>query len=129
MNGYLENIKIISYFLWSFTGCDRPMDMWLCAEEIGSFAEQFGYLSHTRLNGMLSKGKFDFSYIQFIRNLAFRIYLFTGCESSDFNWYCAELLLQNNEWRQALLNVANAYHSDPEISSRLHSAHLRELYH
>jgi hypothetical protein len=126
-----ENTKLAAYFLWERTKSENTLNLWNCAEDIACFLEQSDMLAPEKVAGILSIGKYDLRYIQFVRHIAYRIYIYTGHESSVSNWYDAEALLENSEWRGALAKMAQIYNQEKHNVNGLvevHSGMIKSFY-
>jgi hypothetical protein len=111
-NALFEHTKVVSYFLWEYTGCDRALELWYCAEDIACYFEQMGILSADRVTAVKQLGVYDPAYIHFLRHVAFRIYIYTGQPDANTNWFITERLLVNPEWVAALVGMASIYKSE-----------------
>ncbi|MDR3239453.1 MAG: hypothetical protein LBT44_05140 [Clostridiales bacterium] len=124
MNEFLfESTKTAAYFLWETTKCDNTLTLWNCAEDIACFLEQSDILSPARITIILGTGVYDMGYISFVRHIAYRIYIYTGREDSLKNWFDAEALLNNIEWRQAITRMAYIYNRDKHKADGLSALH------
>jgi hypothetical protein len=111
-NSLFEHTKVVSYFLWEYTGCDHALELWYCAEDIACYFEQMGILSDQRVAAVRQLGVYDPAYIHFLRHVAFRIYIYTNQPEPNTNWFIAELLLNNREWVTALVGMATIYKNE-----------------
>ena len=126
-----ENTKLAAYFLWEHTRLDNTLMLWYCAEDIACFLERSDILSSRRLEAVLSLDVYDLGYIEFVRHIAYRIYVYTGNCDALFNWFTAERLLGNGEWRQALICMASIYNKQKAVAgglSSVHSGHVKNFY-
>ena len=127
----LENTKLASYFLWEYTRGDDTLQLWYCAEDIACFLEQSDIICAKRLESILTLDVYDLGYIQFVRHIAFRIYIYTGNDDALFNWFTAEHLLGNGEWRSAVLYMASTYNRQKTVAgglSCIHSGRIKNFY-
>jgi hypothetical protein len=108
-NKLFAHTKLAAYFLWEYTGNDNTLKLWRCAEDIAEFLQSSGILSPDRVVSILRLGIYDLGYINFVRHIAYRIYIHTENEDSLANWFVAERLLSNAEWRQAVTDMANIF--------------------
>jgi hypothetical protein len=93
--------------------------------------EQSGLLTPEKITELLTLGKYDLKYIQFVRHIAYRIYLYTNRDDKLANWYCAESLLENGEWRSAICIMASIYSQEKFTAnglSELRSGHVKNYY-
>jgi len=126
-----KNTKLAAYFLWEYTRLDNTLQLWYCAEDIACFLEQSDILSGEQLESILALNVYDLGYIQFVRHIAYRIYIYTGNDDALFNWYTAERLLGNGEWRQAVAYMASTYGIQKTVAgglSCIHSGHVKNFY-
>jgi hypothetical protein len=127
----LESTKTAAYFLWETTKCDNTLELWNCAEDIACFLEQSDMLAPDRIIAVLDLGVYELGYIHFIRHIAYRIYIYTGENDSLRNWYGAEALVRNVEWRLAITRMAQIYNRDKYKAdglSAIHSGHIKSFY-
>ncbi|GHV41260.1 hypothetical protein FACS189490_07810 [Clostridia bacterium] len=104
-----ERTKDAAYFIWETTGSDRALNLWTCAENIAGFFAQSKYFSPADIDLVLRKGKEHFEYIHLVRNISYRLYLHTGNDSENKNWYDAEKLIRRHEWVEATCTMASLY--------------------
>ena len=126
-----ENTQLAAYFLWEQTHLENTLELWRCAEDIACFFEQSDILSARELESIISLDVNDFGYIEFVRHIAYRIYLYTGKCDALYNWLTAERLLGNNEWRQALVYMASYYNKQKKTAGGLSSVcfgHAKNFY-
>ena len=126
-----DNTKKAAYFLWEYTQVDNTLQLWYCAEDIACFLEQSVILSGKQLEAILALDVYDLGYIQFVRHIAYRIYIYTNNNDALFNWYAAERLLANGEWRQAVIHMAYTYNTQKTVAgglSCIHSGHVKNFY-
>lgn len=112
-----ENTKIAAYFLWEYTQHDNALELWYCAEDLGCFMERNAYLHPDIIQDIKMRGVYNYSYVLFVRNIAYRIFLYTGQINSVNNWYLAEELLKNDEWCSALTRIAQIYRREKDNSN------------
>ena len=127
----LRSTRIVSYFLWEHTGSDRALGLWYCAEDLACYFEQMGILDVEKVDEFRKLGVNDPSYVHFMRHIAFRIYLYTGCDDADTNWYTAERLVKINEWATALVETARIYRNgkaDRDFIAGFRSENVRAFY-
>ena len=112
-----ENTRIAAYFLWEYTECENALDLWLCAEEIAWFFEQTDIIDVSHIGRILQTGRYDISYICFLRHIAYRIFLFTNRPDEWHNWFAAERLVNNHEWINAVTSMSNIFRKEKSNSS------------
>ena len=108
-DGLQRSTQVVSYFLWEYTMHDNALDLWYCAEDIAFYAEQFDMTQDNVLHQIKYTGKYDYGYVEFIRNISYRIYVYTRCKDSQTNWFLAEDLIENKEWVNELANMSAIY--------------------
>ena len=127
----LENTKLAAYFLWEYTRVDDTMRLWYCAEDIACFLERSDILRVQQLEPILALNVYDPGYIQFVRHIAFRLYVYTGNSDALFNWFTAERLLPFHVPQQAAVYMANAYNTQKTVAgglSCIHSGYVKNFY-
>jgi hypothetical protein len=125
----MNDTKIAAYFLWEETNYDHPLSLWYCAEDIACFFSRGGILHDKIVLDICAKSVYDDAYIEFVRNVAFRIFIYTNETDADFNWFAAEKLLRNSEWRAAIVNMALAYGTKrDDYIETIRSAQIRDYY-
>jgi hypothetical protein len=126
-----ENTKLAAYFLWERTSSDNTLSLWNCVEDIACCLEQNGLLAPEKIVDILNLGKYDLKYIQFVRHIAYRIYIYTNRDDKLANWYCAESLLDNGELRSAVCKMAAIYSQEKHTAnglSELRSGQVKNYY-
>jgi hypothetical protein len=126
-----ENTKVAAYFLWEHTGCDNALHMWICAEDLACFFEQTDILDERRISGIARLSRLDPGYVQCVRHIAFRIYVYSNNQNEWDNWFAAERLLANAEWARALTGMANIYRKEGTnhlVMGRVRSENVRAYY-
>jgi hypothetical protein len=130
-NSLFEHTKVVSYFLWEYTGCDQALQLWYCAEDLACYFEQMGILATDRVTAIRQLGVYDPAYIHFLRHVAFRIYIYTNQPDPDTNWFIAEQLLVNREWVASLVGMASIYKnekSNQNFFEEVRSENVRAYY-
>ncbi len=130
MEGIFDDIKVIAYFLWEYTHSDNALGLWTCAEDIACHFEEFD-LSMDDFAYIKGLSKYDYNYISLLREIAYRIYVYTGNEDHIFNWFVAERLIENGEWCNAIVKVASFYGSqkqNDDFVSGIRSLKVRKFY-
>jgi hypothetical protein len=107
-----NNTKLCAYFLWEYTNAENTLILWYCSEDMASFLEQHDYLTPDKIMAVLRLGVYDLGYINFVRHIAYRIYQYTNNSDSIANWFAAEHLISNYEWRVAITEMASIYASE-----------------
>lgn len=104
-----ESTKVASYLLWEKTKHNNALDLWYCSENIAFYLENNDITTMVLMENLLNKSKYDYSYINFIRNISFRIFLSTDNKDHLLNWFVAETLLEDKEWCRAIINMAYVF--------------------
>ncbi len=123
--------KIAAYFLWEYTAYDNPLTLWYCVEDMACCLESRNITTAAALDEIKKRGVYDFGYVEFVRKIAFRIYIYTNREDSLANWFAAEKLINNGEWCHAIINVASTYAKEkesPDFISKLRSDQAKKHY-
>lgn len=102
--------KVASYFIWDITRHACALDHWYCAEDIACYFEVLGIRNLDDALSFLKKDKDDVEYVDFLRNISYRIFLYTRNDDSLFNWYAAEKLTHTTEWLIAVSKIAEIFH-------------------
>jgi hypothetical protein len=105
-NNLYERTKLAAYYLWDETGCDRALELWYCAEDAACFLEQSNITDSVTVYGITKLGRLSEAYIWFVRNIAFRLYVYTGETDELRNWYTAERLIGSEAWVGAVTGMA-----------------------
>lgn len=102
----LEATKLAAYFLWEHTNYKNALELWYCAEDIAMYLKTKHLIHQKNIDDIVHRGVYNYSYVSFIRNIAFRLFVYTKNNNSEFNWYAAEKLISNKEWCYALLKIS-----------------------
>ncbi len=106
-NEVFEATKIAAYFLWEYTNHNNALKLWQCAENIAAYFKNEKLLDMKNVHKIIYLPVDDPAYINFVRNISFRIFVFTQNSDDKFNWFAAEKLILNSEWLLAIITVAN----------------------
>ena len=109
-----DNTKLAAYFVWEVTGCANALALWYCAEDTAGLLERMGVRTAAQIDAIVRLGQADPGYVSFLRHIAFRLYIYTGCADAAANWYAAERLAANTEWRRAMAAMAGLLHASRE---------------
>lgn len=122
-----DSTKLASYLLWEKTKHNNALDLWYCAENIAYYFESNDITSMVALQEIVSRSKYDFIYINFVRKIAYCIYLSTADSASLRNWYIAEALLEDAEWCKAVVNIAYVFRvmREKKIDTSIRSEWIR----
>lgn len=126
---FLSNIKILSYFLWEYTKYDNALRLWCCAEDIVCFLLENNIKTKDNFMDIILMDKRDEGYKEFIRNISYRIYEYTGDGTKDKNWFAAEKFVGNYECIEACVSLANIFTNskkNDEIYRFIKSQNARE---
>jgi len=108
---FFNSIKILSYFLWEYTKYDNALKLWCCAEDVVCFLSENGIKTRDAFMDIISLNKYDEMYINFIRNISYKIYTYTKNDSNDRNWFIAERFVRNYECIEACVRAADIFDS------------------
>lgn len=108
-DGIFEHKRTVSYFIWDYTRHENALASWYCAEDMAYCMERLGVAGHEDFAAVLRLRRDNPAYIDFIRNIAFRIFIYTGCDDETKNWFIAERLTLNGEWLGALLELIHDF--------------------
>ena len=127
----MDKTKQAAYFLWEYTQHDNPLNHWYCAEDIACFFEEYEIFDRAAMDAFVQGGKHDDTYIDFMRHIAFRIYIYTNQENPRTNWYAAERCAGNGEWCDAIVEMARLYRQEKNSADfvvSLRSDKVRRFY-
>ena len=100
-----DNMKRAAYLIWEVIEHDNALAVWRCAECMSVMLERIGVHSSFELERVVKRGIYHQEYIEFVRKIAYLLYLHTGNDDLK-NWYGAEKLIQNAEWRAVMSELA-----------------------
>ncbi len=126
-----ENTRMLAYLLWEQTKSENALGLWYCAEDLANFFDMNGITNFTNLNALLEKERFDPAYINFVRNIAYRLYLYTGNANQKRNWFLAENILNNQECCLYIISAASIYNNiqdEKDIVKSIRSELVRNYY-
>lgn len=104
-----KDIKIVAYFLWEYTKFENALKLWCCSEDIAYYLSYRDFTSFKKIKSVIESEKTYYDYVEFIRNIAYRIYLYTANKKSEENWYAAEKLFSNLECVYAITDAARIF--------------------
>jgi hypothetical protein len=113
----IERTKLAAYYLCEYSGNDNTLALWYCAEDIASLFERCQIYTEDGLQNVLRLHHSEREYKAFIRHVSFRLHLYLGIMDELYNWHLAERLLNNPEWRAAIIFLASEIHKMREGSS------------
>ena len=126
---WFEYTKLAAYHLWEHTGCGSALELWHAAEDIASFFEQANILDEEMVAGIKSLGCGSEGYVWFVRNIAFRLHLYTGSHDDLANWFLVEHLIGNAAWVQNITAMADMLHTDASRAmGQVRSDMVRNFY-
>ncbi len=99
--------KLIAYFLWEYTGNENTIMMWRCAESIYHFIKNQDFHTHDEIKNIIYLPRQSAEYKNFVRNIAYRIFLFTRNNDAKANWFCAEKIIFNTECLSAMTKISS----------------------
>ena len=103
---WFEHTKLASYCLWELTGYDGALDLWYAVEDIAAFFEQANIVEAGMVDSIRGLGPGSEGYVWFVRNIAFRLHVYTRNEDGLTNWFLVEQLLVNPTWVNNLTAMA-----------------------
>ncbi|MCL2703646.1 MAG: hypothetical protein FWE91_08585 [Defluviitaleaceae bacterium] len=129
----IERTKLASFYLWEYTGHENTLALWYCSEDIASFFERCQMYTEQSVLDIFHLNRNTREYRAFIRHIAYRLHLYTGIGDDGFNWNIAERLLDNRDWRDAIIFLACGFHElreghAPESGYQLQSPAIKEYY-
>lgn len=101
-----NNQKLIAYFLWEYTKHENSISLWHCAKSIAKYFCEKNIFDNNSLEKIIYLPKDKTKYIDFIRNISYRIFLFDKNHDNNLNWFAAEKIIFNAESRFAILKLA-----------------------
>ena len=126
---WFESTKIAAYYLWEHTGYENALDLWYAAEDIACFFEQANILDTEMIDGIMGLGTASGGYIWFVRNIAYRLHLYTQIPDEFSNWFLAERLLAIPPWIENLTDMAIILRTDANNTmGQLRSDIVRSVY-
>ncbi|MCL2399417.1 MAG: hypothetical protein FWC91_06715 [Defluviitaleaceae bacterium] len=126
---WFECTKIVAYYLWENTKCDNALSLWHCAEDIASFFVHANITEAKMINSIQGLGVGSEGYAWFVRNIAYRLHLYTHNTDELNNWFLAEELLASVDWVQSLTAMASMLRAADESAIRqVRSDTIRNLY-
>ena len=131
MGELFEDTKLAAYFLWEHSGYANALDLWYCVEDMACYFERGDITDEQYVDNIKALGVQDPGYIEFVRNIAFRVYIYTNCGDALTNWYMAERLLRVGEWVRALTGMAAIYRNEKSnysIMEEVRSENVRAYY-
>lgn len=121
--------QLAAYSLWEYSACENALSMWCAAEDIACFFEQANVFGLDRVEEIRELGFENEVYIWFVRNIAFRLYIYTGNDHELTNWFLAEELIRDQGWVANLSAMAYMLHTDAtEAMGQLRSETIRNFY-
>lgn len=126
-----ECINLASYFIWEYSQSENALGLWCCAENIANYFEQRNILSEDKLDEIVALGKDNEKYINFLKDISYKIYDYSGNIDHIKNWFLAEKLLENKEWKDAVIEAAVIYRNmkgDKDIIKTIRSDAVRDFY-
>ncbi|MDR1209781.1 MAG: hypothetical protein LBK41_05650 [Clostridiales bacterium] len=104
-----DNARACAYKLWVLTGHDSAAELWSMAEDYAYTLEEQGITESGRIEEIAAMGAGSPVYVHFIRNLAYRLSTCSGRHDAVSNWYAAERLTADSEWRESAAALASAF--------------------
>ena len=128
-NDWFECAKLAAYYLWEHSGCENALNLWHAAEDIASFFEQANILDAGMVASIKKLGIGSEGYTWFVRNLAFRLHIYTKNPNELDNWYLAEGVLNSPVLIQNLTTMATLLKTNHDSTVKhLRSDLVRSYY-
>ncbi len=127
----LESVNKAAYFIWEATGYKNTLEIWYCSEDIACFLERNNILNRQDFEKIIKLNGTDNEYIGLIRNISFRIYIYTNNKDTQNNWFVAEKLSKNYEWVDAITAVADFYKNtkiSADLTQNIRSDTVKKYY-
>jgi len=128
MSDLFDSTKLVAYYLWEETGCERALELWYCAEDIACYLARANILDRAMIVSIRELNPQDEGYLYFVRHLAFRLFIYTGNTNCWANWFFAENLISNESWIEHITGMATILHSDKGRMREVRSDTVRMLY-
>ena len=126
---WFECTKTVAYYLWEYTEYENALDLWYTAEDIACFFEQGNILDVRMVENIKELDVDNEAYIWFIRNIAYRLHLYTNNPNELGNWFLVERLVSNPYWVQNLTDMAAMLSKDAvNTVGQVHSDIVRSFY-
>lgn len=126
---WFECAKISAYHLWEHTGCDNALHLWYAAEDIAAFFEQSNILEVQMVDGIKKLGPTSEGYIWFVRNIAYRLHIYTNNVNELDNWFLVEGLLDSGTWVESIVEMATMLNMDTGSTiKQVRSDLVRNIY-
>ena len=106
----IERTKLAAFYLFQYSGYENTLALWYCAEDIASFFERCRMYTEESVQVILQLHRSEREYRAFIRHISYRLHLYMGIIDDIYNWQLAERLLDNREWRDAIVFLAAGLH-------------------
>ena len=128
-NEFFDSTRVASYFLWENAGGDDALGLWYAAEDIACFFEQANILEAKNVDSIIEHGLQSEGYIWFLRNIAYRLYLYTGNDDHLSNWFTMEKLIRTPPWVESVTRMAAILSAkDGNVNEHIRSDHVRSFY-
>ena len=134
-NDWFERTKLAAYYLWEHTEkygisvSGNTLDLWYAVEDIAAFLEHANILSRDMVDGIVLLGPGSEGYIWFVRNLAYRLHIYTTNPNTLDNWFMVEQLLASKEWVENITAMATMINQDSEnVAKQVRSDMVRSFY-
>jgi hypothetical protein len=126
----IERTKLAAFYIFQYSGYENTLALWYCAEDIASFFERCQMYSDEDVQIVLRLNRNEREYRAFVRHIAYRLHLYLGIIDDLFNWQLAERLLENGEWRDAIIFLAAGFHKlrAGQQDYQLQSPFVKEYY-
>ena len=126
-----KQIQGAAYLQWEVMGSGSALEHWRCVEDIVCFIEMKNLLNEDSFMVALRNENGNVGYEELVREIAYLLSFYSSRQTAEDNWYMAERLIQNSEWRQMITQSAEIYaqkKSDPDFCDHIRSERVQEYY-
>ena len=114
MENLFDATNKAAYHIWEASKNENALNIWYCAEDLASWFEKNGILSRQDVQNIRSQGNDSYEYTNLIRNIAFRVYIYTTNNNQLDNWFTAEVLVNGWTWVDSITDMAKYYSESKE---------------
>jgi len=126
---WFDCAQMVAYYLWEQSGCENALDLWYAAEDIACFFEQANILDCQMADSIKKLGIYSEGYVWFVRNISYRLHIYSGNENELTNWFLVERLLSTAAWLENITAMAKMLRTDSgEIAEQVRSDIVRNFY-
>lgn len=126
---WFECTKIAAYHLWEYVDCENALNLWYAAEDIACFFDSSNILSKKMVEDIRTLGSGSEGYVWFVRNISYRLHLYTENNCDLQNWFIAERLISDSSWVQSIVDMALLLGKDDiDTANQVRSELVRNFY-